>query len=235
MLVNDSCRPIDVDSIVELLSPVKGNVEIRMEQNTPNIYPYHDVGERLREMRKLMGISQDQLARILEVSAQAVSFYEVGRRPISRRTLIRLHEMGVRLAWLQSGQGEPFRGGEIPTYHGPAASLHVEEASPTYPVASAQAGMSVSMEKMSELVQRAVLLFEEEQATMPPGRRLLSPQDKAEYIAILAEMLAQDEAAGRTGAVRRLLRKAFEIAGHQPREGVAVGGLKVPGPVESGE
>ncbi|MGI6132625.1 MAG: helix-turn-helix domain-containing protein, partial [Bacillota bacterium] len=45
---------------------------------------------RLRDARKRMGVTQEQVARLLGVKRSEVSYYETGRRPISLGKLARL-------------------------------------------------------------------------------------------------------------------------------------------------
>ena len=48
------------------------------------------VGMKLRDARERMGLTQEQVARLLGVKRSEVSYYETGRRPISLGKLARL-------------------------------------------------------------------------------------------------------------------------------------------------
>lgn len=48
------------------------------------------VGMKLRDARERMGVTQEQVARLLGVKRSEVSYYETGRRPISLGKLARL-------------------------------------------------------------------------------------------------------------------------------------------------
>ena len=68
-----------------------------------------DVGKRLRILRELLDISQNQLAKKLGVAQNTLSQWERGERDIPTSILLKLHSItGVNLHWLLTGQGEPF-------------------------------------------------------------------------------------------------------------------------------
>ena len=59
------------------------------------------VGERITVLRKRAKLSQEQLAKQLNVSASTIGMYEQGRREPSIRTLIALSQIfGVSLDYL---------------------------------------------------------------------------------------------------------------------------------------
>ena len=62
------------------------------------------VGERITVLRKRAKLSQEQLAKQLNVSASTIGMYEQGRREPSIRTLIALSQtFGVSLDYLLTG------------------------------------------------------------------------------------------------------------------------------------
>jgi transcriptional regulator with XRE-family HTH domain len=64
----------------------------------------HDIGKRIREIRKLLRYTQEQLARELGVSSTTVSAYEVGDAIPPMRTLEKLTEIAdVSYDWLCAG------------------------------------------------------------------------------------------------------------------------------------
>jgi transcriptional regulator with XRE-family HTH domain len=59
------------------------------------------IGERLREARKLAGLSQGQVAKILDLHRPSVSEMEAGNRRVSAVELARLSEIyDVSAAWV---------------------------------------------------------------------------------------------------------------------------------------
>lgn len=62
-------------------------------------------GERVRSARKTRALSQEQLAKLIGVSAQAVSFWEADRNKPEAGTLAALAEaLGVTATFLLSGK-----------------------------------------------------------------------------------------------------------------------------------
>lgn len=62
------------------------------------------VGDSIASLRKRAGLSQDQLAKQINVSASTIGMYEQGRREPSIRTLIALSQVfGVSLDYLLTG------------------------------------------------------------------------------------------------------------------------------------
>ncbi len=53
----------------------------------------HALAERLRSEREYLGLSQDQVARVLELPRAAVSAFETGRRKVSSVELARLAKL----------------------------------------------------------------------------------------------------------------------------------------------
>ena len=62
------------------------------------------MGERLRNTRLNLGLTQNQLCQKLEISRTSLAQYENGARVIDPRVLAKLHErFGVDLNWLVCG------------------------------------------------------------------------------------------------------------------------------------
>jgi transcriptional regulator with XRE-family HTH domain len=74
------------------------------------------LGERVAQLRKARGITQAQLAEVLEVSQQTVQSYEVGRRRIPVSTLRLLGKtLSVSLDELMAeGEHAPRKRGPLP-------------------------------------------------------------------------------------------------------------------------
>ena len=71
-----------------------------------NIYPYGDIGNRLVQVRKDLGLSQTQLADRLGIHWQTISRVETGQRKVDAEVLVCLCEMGYDATWLLTGKGD---------------------------------------------------------------------------------------------------------------------------------
>jgi len=70
-----------------------------------------DLKDRVREVRKLKGLTISELSKKIGVPERTISNYELGERKISVEyiTLLNTH-LGTSLNWLISGEGEMFIG-----------------------------------------------------------------------------------------------------------------------------
>ena len=67
------------------------------------------LGERLREARSKLGVSQEEMANRIGIGQGALADYESGRREPSRPVLLMLErEFKVNRRWLLEAEGEPF-------------------------------------------------------------------------------------------------------------------------------
>lgn len=64
-------------------------------------------GPRVAEARKLMSLSQAQMAQRLGLSVQSYGRYERGERELPSAALTAFAEMGISVTWLLTGMGEP--------------------------------------------------------------------------------------------------------------------------------
>lgn len=65
--------------------------------------------ERIKELRKALGFTQQQFADALGVKRNTISQYEIGRNaPIDAVISLICREFGVSETWLRDGQGEMF-------------------------------------------------------------------------------------------------------------------------------
>lgn len=68
-----------------------------------------DIIKRLKEIKKVTGYNQKELAAIIGVSQATLSWYETGRCDIPRRTIDALNsKLGINPTWLITGEGEMF-------------------------------------------------------------------------------------------------------------------------------
>jgi len=68
-----------------------------------------ELNERLKELRQIGNLSQEEMAKILEITLQTYNRYEKGHRIPDAEILNRLvQSFGVNLNWLITGEGEMF-------------------------------------------------------------------------------------------------------------------------------
>ena len=66
-------------------------------------------GDRLKLLRKTIGLTQEQLAQRLGIGKAALSMIETGKAALSSRNKnILVQELNVNPDWLDSGEGEMF-------------------------------------------------------------------------------------------------------------------------------
>lgn len=67
------------------------------------------MNERLKELRKALGLTQEEFAKRLGIKRNAVTNYEVGRNdPADMVVSLICREFSVNESWLRSGEGAPF-------------------------------------------------------------------------------------------------------------------------------
>ena len=67
--------------------------------------------DRIRELRKALGLSQDAFGKRLGVTGTAVSRYEKGERALTDQMALSIcREFRVNYYWLMNGDGEMFAG-----------------------------------------------------------------------------------------------------------------------------
>jgi len=69
------------------------------------------INERIKALRKALGMNQEELGKILGVSKSAVCDIEAGRRRVTDAHIVLLTHMGgmkAREEWLRNGGGEMF-------------------------------------------------------------------------------------------------------------------------------
>lgn len=65
--------------------------------------------ERLKELRKKLGLKQREVAEKLEVPVSNVGSWESGSKPIPKTRIYQIcNEFHVRRDWLEKGEGEMF-------------------------------------------------------------------------------------------------------------------------------
>lgn len=67
------------------------------------------MNERIKELRKTLGLSQEAFAERLGLKGSAVSHLESGRRNITNQNIVAIcREFGVNEEWLRTGSGNMF-------------------------------------------------------------------------------------------------------------------------------
>lgn len=68
------------------------------------------MNERIKELRKALGLTQQEFADRLGIKRGAVANYEIGRNtPIDSVIILLCREFRVRETWLRTGEGEMFQ------------------------------------------------------------------------------------------------------------------------------
>ena len=72
------------------------------------------IGERIKQLRKTLGLSQEEFARKIGKTKTAISYYESGKRKPEKTTLKLIEEVyNVNPQWLEKGKGEIFKKGFV--------------------------------------------------------------------------------------------------------------------------
>ena len=69
-----------------------------------------EVGERIRKVRKLKGLTQEEMARQLGISTKTYYMLEKHGLNINGKILYKYRDMGVNIAWILTGEGDIFLG-----------------------------------------------------------------------------------------------------------------------------
>ena len=68
------------------------------------------IGERIKQLRKALGLTQQKFAERLNMKQNSIANYEIGRNdPIDAVINLICREFDVREEWLRAGEGEIFR------------------------------------------------------------------------------------------------------------------------------
>lgn len=68
------------------------------------------IGERIKELRKLLGLTQQEFAEKVGIKRNSVATYETGKSNVGDPTAMLIcNTFNVNEDWLRSGVGEPFR------------------------------------------------------------------------------------------------------------------------------
>lgn len=77
-----------------------------------NVRVQKEIARRLREIRLDLGMTQDEVAEVIEVSRPSVSMLEAGERRLSVLELVALVErFRARSEWILYGKGSRYRRG----------------------------------------------------------------------------------------------------------------------------
>lgn len=66
------------------------------------------MNERIKQLRKALGFSQEKFGELLGISKSGVSDIESGRRNVTEQHIIMLKNQNVNENWLRTGEGEMF-------------------------------------------------------------------------------------------------------------------------------
>lgn len=68
------------------------------------------IGDNIKKLRNELGMTQANFAARIELTQGAIASVESGKRELSRQSLLAIsREFGVRLEWLETGEGEMYK------------------------------------------------------------------------------------------------------------------------------
>ena len=80
--------------------------------------------ERIKKIREVLGINQTELARRLSLSPSAISEFETGSRPPSKKFIFSLPNIGISVHWFLTGKGGILETNGLTSQPADAKSLH---------------------------------------------------------------------------------------------------------------
>ena len=67
------------------------------------------VGDNIKKLREHLGLTQTKFAERIGITQSTIAMVETGKSKISRQALLAIsREFGVRLKWLETGEGEMY-------------------------------------------------------------------------------------------------------------------------------
>ena len=112
------------------------------------------MGNRIRELRKMRGITMKQLGEALGVAESTISHYETGRRQLDNETLLRLGEFfGVSVGYILGAEEE-----KTPLVNGDEELTELLETLKTRP--ECRMLFQISKDATKEDVEKAIRIIE---------------------------------------------------------------------------
>lgn len=109
------------------------------------------IGERIKDLRKSLGLTLEEFGKKLGVGKSAISNIENGSRNLTDQMSLSIHrEFNVREEWLRDGTGEMFE---------PAASDELDALAKEYGLSEGEKILIEHYVKLDESSRRAVIDF----------------------------------------------------------------------------
>lgn len=109
------------------------------------------IGERIKDLRKSLGLTLEEFGKKLGVGKSAISNIENGSRNLTDQMLLSIHrEFNVRKEWLRDGIGEMFE---------PAAADELDALAKEYGLSEGEKILIEHYIKLDEGSRRAVIDF----------------------------------------------------------------------------
>lgn len=109
------------------------------------------IGERIKELRKSLGLTLEEFGKKLGVGKSAISNIENGSRNLTDQMSLSIHrEFNVREEWLRDGEGEMFE---------PAAADELDALAKEYGLSEGEKILIEHYVKLDESSRRAVIDF----------------------------------------------------------------------------
>lgn len=134
--------------------------------------------DRLKQVRKAVHITQQQLADDLNLSKSAIECYEYGRNQISERTIKDICRLyNVNEEWFKTGKGNMFKPRDKVTEIADITTALMKDDDP-YRQRLASLAVSLTDEQIANLKQKAFDLFRDEMIAMAKENMELKEQNE---------------------------------------------------------
>ena len=122
------------------------------------------MGDRIRQLRKALGLTQQEFADRIGVKRNTIAQYEIGRNePIESILSLICREFDVNEEWLRTGSGEIFREVDTEARFSEWAGRVLAGRDETFQKRFVTMMMSLTEDQWRLLEEKARMLFDQEQ------------------------------------------------------------------------
>lgn len=122
------------------------------------------MGDRIRQLRKALGLTQQEFADRIGVKRNTIAQYEIGRNePIESILSLICREFDVNEEWLRTGSGEMFREVDTEARFSEWAGRVLAGRDETFQKRFVTMMMSLTEDQWRLLEEKARMLFDQEQ------------------------------------------------------------------------
>lgn len=121
------------------------------------------MNERLKELRKLLRLSQEEFGKRIRITKASVSRLESGENnPSDQTVMLVCREFDVNETWLRTGEGEMFKEVDAEVQFAEWAGRVLSGSEDSFQKRFARMMMSLTDDQWKLLEEKARMLFEEE-------------------------------------------------------------------------